>query len=92
MFMDNMFLTTIISSATALFGFWYGVKKDKADLVSKSLTNIQSQIMIYQSIIDNLREEIELLIIKIEAQQKTIQELETMVGDMVKKRTKAKVD
>lgn len=92
MFMDNMFLTTIISSATALFGFWYGVKKDKADLVSKSLNNIQSQIMIYQQIIDNLRDEIELLIVKIEDQQKTIHELELMVGDMVRKRTKAKVD
>jgi len=90
--MDNMFLTTIISSGTALFGFWYGVKKDKADLVSKSLTNIQSQIMIYQQIIDNLRGEVETLIIKIEDQQKTIQELESMVGNMVKKKTRAKVE
>jgi len=90
--MDNMLLTTIISSLTALFGFYYGMKKDKADLVSKSLLNIQSQIAIYETIIDKLRDEIGILILKVEEQQKTIQQLELQVSDMVKKKSKAKVE
>jgi flagellar biosynthesis chaperone FliJ len=68
------------------------MKKDKADLVSKSLLNIQSQIAIYETIIDKLRDEIGILITKVEEQQQTIQHLEKQVTDMVNKKSRAKVE
>ena len=74
--MNEMLITTIVSAITGLGGFIYGLKKDKQDLVTTSLTNIQSQIMIYEKIIENLRDEINVLIDKVEKQQKTIVHLE----------------
>jgi hypothetical protein len=68
------------------------MKKDKADLVSKSLLNIQAQIAIYETIIDKLRDEIGILITKVEEQQQTIQHLEKQVTDMVNKKSRAKVE
>lgn len=79
--MNEMIITTIVSAITGLGGFYYGIKKDKQDLVTTSLTNIQSQIMIYESIIENLRSEIVVLVDKVEKQQKTILHLEARMEE-----------
>lgn len=78
-----MIVTTVVSTLTAVGGFYYGIKKDKQDLVSKSLNNIALQISIYESIISGLRTEIKLLTEKIEDQQKTICQLESRVEEFL---------
>jgi predicted RNase H-like nuclease (RuvC/YqgF family) len=81
--MNEMIVTTVVSTLTAVGGFYYGIKKDKQDLVSKSLNNIALQISIYESIISGLRTEIKLLTEKIEDQQKTICHLESRVEEFL---------
>jgi predicted RNase H-like nuclease (RuvC/YqgF family) len=81
--MNEMIVTTVVSTLTAVGGFYYGIKKDKQDLVSKSLNNIALQISIYESIISGLRTEIKLLTEKIEDQQKTICQLESRVEEFL---------
>jgi len=74
--MDSLLIGSIVSAITGLGGFIYGVKKDKQDLLSRSLSNIQLQIQIYEEIIENLRQEVQTLVRKIEEQQKVIKHLE----------------
>jgi predicted RNase H-like nuclease (RuvC/YqgF family) len=83
--MNDMIITTIVSTLTAVSGFWYGWKKNKQDVTTISLNNILAQVTIYERIIENLRDEITILIQKIEAQNETIKELETKVESMVSK-------
>lgn len=85
--MNDMILTTIVSTVTAISGFWYGWQKDKKDLVSSSLNNIQLQITIYQDIIASLRTEVETLVTKINEQEKIIQSLEAKI-DLLKPKVK----
>jgi peptidoglycan hydrolase CwlO-like protein len=87
--MNEMLITTIVSTLTAISGFWYGWQKNKKDLVSNSLNNIQVQIQIYQEIISSLREEINILIKKIEEQEKIIHSLEQKI-DLLKGQVKFK--
>ena len=88
--MNDMLLTTIISSATAISGFVYGWQKNKKDLVSQSLNNLQQQITIYQDVISSLRNEVEYLISKVNDQEKIILSLEKKI-DSMKPRVKSKV-
>lgn len=85
--MNEMIITSIVSAITGLGGFFYGLKKDKQDLVTTSLNNIQSQILIYESIIENLRKEITILVVKVESQQKTIQHLEERMEECLNPKT-----
>ena len=91
MFMNEILLTTIVSGLSGLAGLWYGAKKHKLDVQTQSLQNIQSQIAIYETIIDKLREEIGVLITKVDEQQKTIYDLENKMELMMSKKIKAKV-
>lgn len=91
MFMNEILLTTIVSGLSGLAGLWYGAKKHKLDVQTQSLQNIQSQIAIYETIIDKLREEIGVLITKVDEQQKTIYDLENKMELMMSKKTRAKV-
>ena len=79
--MTEMLITTIISAVTGLGGFYYGVKKDKQDLVTKSFNNILLQISVYENIIEGLRSEIKILTEKVEEQQKIIQQLEGKIQE-----------
>jgi hypothetical protein len=90
--MNDMIVTTIISTLTAVSGFWYGWKKNKQDVTTSSLNNILTQVTIYETIIENLRQEITILIQKIEAQNETIRELEIKVESMVVKKQIKKLD
>jgi hypothetical protein len=90
--MNDMIVTTIISTLTAVSGFWYGWKKNKQDVTTSSLNNILTQVTIYETIIENLRQEITILIQKIEAQNETIRELEIKVESMVVKKQLKKLD
>lgn len=85
--MNDLLISTIISALTGIGGFIYGVQKDKKDLVSKSLTNLEYQITVYEKIIDSLREEILTLVKKVDEQEKIIIELQQKI-DTIKTRTK----
>ena len=80
--MNEMIITTVVSTLTAISGFWYGWQKDKKDLVSTSLNNIQLQITIYEEIIAGLRNEVERLVKKIDDQDKIIQSLEVKIDSL----------
>ncbi len=88
--MNEMLLTTLVSTVTAVSGFIYGVQKNKKDLISQSLNNLQQQITIYQDVISSLRGEIEHLISKVNEQEKIIQSLEKKI-DGLKPKVKTKV-
>lgn len=77
-------LVSIISILTGLVGFGYGVKKKQGEIQKASLENILSQITIYETIIDDLREEISILITKIDQQEKVIKHLESRVECLMK--------
>lgn len=85
--MNEMLITTIVGAITGIGGFIYGIQKDKADLVSKSLNNLQLQISIYEGIIENLRNEINILVDKVESQQKIIKHLEGKIEECLSPRT-----
>lgn len=77
--MNEIMLTGFVSALTALSGFYYGNRKNRLDVESKILSNIQVQVGIYESLIDSLRDEIVILIQKVEDQKKTISELEQKI-------------
>jgi len=88
--MNEMLLTTLVSTVTAVSGFIYGFQKNKKDLISQSLNNLQQQITIYQDVISSLRGEIEHLISKVNEQEKIICSLEKKI-DGLKPKGKTKV-
>lgn len=88
--MNEMLLTTLVSTVTAVSGFIYGFQKNKKDLISQSLNNLQQQITIYQDVISSLRGEIEHLISKVSEQEKIIHSLEKKI-DGLKPKVKTKV-
>lgn len=74
--MNEIIISTAVAAITGIGGFIWGMTKDKADLVSKSLMNLQQQITVYEGIINSLRSEITQLVEKVESQQKVIKHLE----------------
>jgi hypothetical protein len=83
--MNELWVTGLISALTALSGFYYGNRKNKLDVEAQILTNIQTQVGIYETLIDNLRDEIIILIQKVEDQKKTITDLEHKIEHIYKK-------
>jgi peptidoglycan hydrolase CwlO-like protein len=83
--MNEIMITGIISALTAISGFYYGNRKNKLDVESQILANIQAQVAIYETLIDSLRDEIMILIQKVEDQKKTIGELEQKIEHIYKK-------
>lgn len=81
---NNFIVTTIVSIATGISAFIYGVRKDKKDLVSQSLKNLEYQITVYEKIIDSLRNEVANLVKKIDEQEKIIIELERKIDILSK--------
>ena len=77
--MNEIMITGIVSALTAISGFYYGARKNKLDVDAQILANIQTQVGIYETLIDNLRDEIMILIQKVEDQKKTISDLEQKI-------------
>lgn len=82
-----MLITTIISAITGLGGFIYGIKKDKQDIISRSLSNLQQHLTIYETLIENLRGEVIILVEKVESQQKIIKDLEIKIEECLSPRS-----
>jgi len=85
--MNEMLITTIISAITGLGGFIYGIKKDKQDIISRSLSNLQQHLTIYETLIENLRGEVIILVEKVESQQKIIKDLEIKIEECLSPRS-----
>jgi len=85
--MNEMLITTIISAITGLGGFIYGIKKDKQDIISRSLSNLQQHLTIYETLIENLRGEVIILVEKVESQQKVIKDLEIKIEECLSQRS-----
>jgi len=85
--MNEMLITTIISAITGLGGFIYGIKKDKQDIISRSLSNLQQHLTIYETLIENLRGEVIILVEKVESQQKIIKDLEIKIEECLSSRS-----
>lgn len=84
--LGEIVITAFVSAITGLSGLWYGSKKQKLDLQSQAYENILKQIEVYEVIINNLRQEINSLILKVEEQQKTIRHLEASVEGLCQKK------
>jgi len=78
----NIIITGIIALLTAISGWYFGYKRNINELKKDSLKTIDEQIKIYEIIIENLRDEIKMLIQKIDEQQDTIIQLEKSVKEL----------
>jgi len=83
--MQEILVPGLFSLLTAISGFYYGTKKSRLDIEAQMLSNIQAQVAIYETLIDNLRNEVTILIQKVEEQKKTISSLQKMLDDIYKK-------
>lgn len=70
------FLTFIISSITGVITFIIGQKKAKAEIETTMLANIEKSVGIYQTIINDMKEEIVYL-------NKKITDLEVKVDELL---------
>lgn len=83
----DVVIGSVISIVTGVSGFMYGIRKQSKDLTKASLDNILTQITIYETIIEDLRSEITILITKIDEQEKIIKHLEERLDQMVKNKS-----
>ena len=72
---DNTVLTIISTTVAAVTSWFVGVRKTRKELESMSLTNIEKSIEIYSVIIDNLKDEVKEMMIKIDEFEDKIDKL-----------------
>jgi len=73
--MDTIITTFIVSTITGIVTFFYGIKKQKNDNKKGELENISLSIEIYQTIITDLKNEIESMSKKIDKLENSVEEL-----------------
>lgn len=73
--MDTLLTTFIVSTVTGIVTFFYGIKKQKNDNKKGELENISLSIEIYQTIITDLKNEIESMSKKIDKLENSVEEL-----------------
>jgi peptidoglycan hydrolase CwlO-like protein len=73
--MDTIITTFIVSTVTGIITFLYGIKKQKNDNKKGELENISLSIEIYQTIITDLKNEIESMSKKIDKLENSVEEL-----------------
>jgi peptidoglycan hydrolase CwlO-like protein len=73
--MDTLLTTFIVSTITGIVTFFYGIKKQKNDNKKGELENISLSIEIYQTIITDLKNEIESMSKKIDKLENSVEEL-----------------
>ena len=72
---DNTVLTVISTAVAAVTSWFVGVRKTRKELESMSLTNIEKSIEIYSVIIDNLKDEVKEMMLKIDVLEDKIDAL-----------------
>ena len=72
---DSTVLTVISTAVAAVTSWFVGVRKTRKELESMSLTNIEKSIEIYSVIIDNLKDEVKEMMLKIDVLEDKIDAL-----------------
>ena len=73
--MNNELLLIISNSLTAVAGWFVGRRKAQADTDNSVLRNLELSVNLYKTIIDDLKEEIHALNLKIQDLERKIDEL-----------------
>ena len=73
--MDNTILALITSSITGVVTFFIGVAKTKKELEGMALNNVEKSLDIYSVIIDDLKNQIKDLLVKVDELEDKIEEL-----------------
>lgn len=82
--MNNTIITIIISSITGIVTFFFGVQKTRKEVEGLSITNIERSIGVYQLLIDDLRGQVEELLMKVNSLEDKINELERQNRELKK--------
>ena len=72
---DSTVLTVISTAVAAVTSWFVGVRKTRKELESMSLNNIEKSIEIYAVIIDNLKDEVKEMMLKIDVLEDKIDAL-----------------
>lgn len=75
--MNEYILTLLGSVITGIVSFFFGVAKTKREVEGMALVNVEKSLEIYKLIIDDLRDEITVLLVKVD-------ELESKIDEMKK--------
>ena len=73
--MDTVTITLISSTITGVITFILGTKKKNKELIGLDLNNIAQSIQIYQTIIDDMKDQITCMSNKIDKLESTVDEL-----------------
>lgn len=73
--MDTVTITLISSTITGVITFILGTKKKNKELIGMDLNNIAQSIKIYQTIIDDMKDQITCMSNKIDKLESTVDEL-----------------
>ena len=73
--MNQEQLLIISNAITGIAGWWVGKRRQQADTDNAVLRNLELSVNLYKTIIDDLKEEIHSLNIKIQELEKKIDEL-----------------
>lgn len=73
--MDTVTITLVSSTITGVITFILGTKKKNKELIGMDLNNIAQSIKIYQTIIDDMKDQITCMSNKIDKLESTVDEL-----------------
>lgn len=73
--MNNELLLILSNGLTGIFAWFIGRKRQQADTDNQVLKNLELAVSLYKDIIDDLKEEISTLNLKIQELEKKIDEL-----------------
>lgn len=73
--MNNELLLIISNTLTAIAGFFFGRRKVNAETDNAVLRNLEISVNIYKTLIDDLKEEIKQLNLKIQDLERKVDEL-----------------
>ena len=73
--MESNFITILISSVTGVVTYLVGHRRAKKEIEGLALTNVEKSLTIYNSIISDLRNQVEILLTR-------VNELETKIDEL----------
>jgi predicted RNase H-like nuclease (RuvC/YqgF family) len=80
----ELILTTLISIITAVGGYVFGMRKNRAEADSIIISNVKELLDIQSGMITSLKSEIDSLKVKIDGYEVYIENLETQVKELKK--------
>lgn len=86
----EIFIPVITSFIGALVGWWFGRPKEKMDLQTSELDNVDKAVKIYREMIEDLGEQLRKAISELNEAKTTIRELENTIEGLTTELTKYK--